>query len=355
MKILQKNIENHYNKQLPFVVYNKPNSEEVCGMFQKDASLHVLTNSFDRQGFVFAPFHSSGTTVLIPLEASEVLYDAISSSDKAASEHQFTADVASKTMHMDLVEKGVTAIQEAQFEKVVLSRKQEVDLGQIDIVNTYTKLLQAYPNAFVYVWFHPEIGLWFGATPETLVQLQENEFTTMSLAGTQPYSETVATTWSQKEIDEQAFVTKYITDKLSNFSKTVEVSKTTTVKAGSLAHLRTDIRGILDTSKENALFSLVAALHPTPAVCGLPKEAAVAFIEKNEQYDRGYYTGFLGELRAGEAGVNEAHLFVNLRCMELQNSKAYIYVGGGITKDSDPYKEWLETVAKSAIMFNVLD
>lgn len=355
MKILQKKIENHYNKQLPFVIYNKPNSEEVCGMFQKDASLHVLTNSFDRQGFVFAPFHSLGTTVLIPLEASEVLYDGISSSDKANSVYQSTTDIASKTMHMDLVEKGVRAIQEAQFDKVVLSRKQEVDIGKIDIVNTYTKLLHAYPNAFVYVWFHPEIGLWFGATPETLVHLKENEFTTMSLAGTQQYSKKVATTWSQKEIDEQAFVTEYITDKLSKFSKTVEVSKTTTVKAGSLAHLRTDIRGLLDTSKEHALFSLVAALHPTPAVCGLPKEAAVAFIKKNEQYDRSYYTGFLGELSRGETDETEAHLFVNLRCMELQNSKAYIYVGGGITKDSDPYKEWLETVAKSEIMFNVLD
>ncbi len=354
MKILQEKIEKHYNEQLPFVVYNKPNSRQVCGMFQKDASLNLLVNRFDSQGFVFAPFDQKGQTVLIPTDLSEVLSDALEHKEKPTNVQHNASDTGSEAMHKALVKKGVSAIKEGKFQKVVLSRKQSVRIRNIDVVNTYLKLLCAYPEAFVYVWFHPKVGLWFGASPETFLQLKENQFTTMSLASTQVYQQHVAPKWSQKEIDEQEFVTSYIVDKLSSFTKTLGVSKTTTVRAGSLVHLKTDITGVLDTLKEGALFSLINTLHPTPAVCGLPQSAAQAFIAENEQYDRSYYTGFLGELATGKEGSSDAHLFVNLRCMELEHKSAYVYVGGGITKDSHPHEEWLETLAKSAIMLNIL-
>ena len=110
----------------------------------------------------------------------------------------------------------------------------------------------------------------------------------------------------------------------------------------------------MDTANENGLYSLVDLLHPTPAVCGLPKEAAKQFILENENYNRSYYTGFLGELNMGLQNKNDSHLFVNLRCMEIEKNEAYIYVGGGITKESNPEEEWEETVAKSNIMLKVL-
>ena len=207
MKILQEKIENQYKKQLPFVVYNKPNSKEVFGMFQENATLNVLDNRFDRQGFVFAPFDTKGKTILIPLDASELLCEQMCASEQVVYEHGVAQDTVSKSIHIDLIKKGVAAIKENQFKKVVLSRKQGVKIAQIDIVKTYTRLLHAYPNAFVYVWFHPKVGLWFGATPETLLQLKENQFTTMSLAGTQVYNKHAVPVWSQKEIDEQGFVT----------------------------------------------------------------------------------------------------------------------------------------------------
>ena len=354
MKILQEKIERHYKEQLPFVVYNKPNTGRVCGMFQKDASLNLLVNRFDRQGFVFAPFDEQGQTVLIPTDLSEVLYDALEHKKKPTHVQHNPLDIASEAMHKALVQKGVSAIKEGKFQKVVLSRKQSVTIKNVDLVNTYMKLLCTYPEAFVYVWFHPKIGLWFGASPETLLQLKENQFTTMSLASTQVYQEHVAPQWSQKEIDEQEFVTSYIVQKLSRFTKALHVSKTTTVRAGSLVHLKTDITGTLDAFKEGALLSLINTLHPTPAVCGLPQSAAQVFIAENEQYDRSYYTGFLGELAVGKEGGSDAHFYVNLRCMELDNNSAYVYVGGGITKDSHPHEEWLETLAKSAIMLNIL-
>jgi len=137
--------------------------------------------------------------------------------------------------------------------------------------------------------------------------------------------------------------------KLSRFSNNLRQSNTETVKAGSLVHLRTQIKG--DIEKEG-LRSLVNLLHPTPAVCGMPKEKAKQFILENENYNRSYYTGYLGELNMTEN--KNSHLFVNLRCMEIKNNIAEIYIGGGITKESNPEKEWEETVAKSNIMLKAL-
>lgn len=112
-------------------------------------------------------------------------------------------------------------------------------------------------------------------------------------------------------------------------------------------------------------------MHPTPAVCGLPKDISKAFILKNENYNREFYTGFLGELNIKErksrnvnrhniendayASVkNVSNLYVNLRCMQLVNNHAIVYIGGGITKDSIPEKEWEETVSKSQVIKSIL-
>jgi len=112
-------------------------------------------------------------------------------------------------------------------------------------------------------------------------------------------------------------------------------------------------------------------LHPTPAVCGLPKDAAKQFILKNENYNREFYTGFLGEINiktsisrnsnsrnvennAYAAVKTVSNLYVNLRCMQISNQEAIIYVGGGITKDSNVEAEWEETVQKALVIKKVL-
>jgi isochorismate synthase len=138
---------------------------------------------------------------------------------------------------------------------------------------------------------------------------------------------------------------------LENLKESIEnlkVSEPFTVQAGNLVHLRTDISGKLKSN--DSLENLINSLHPTPAVCGLPKTVALAFILQNERYDRSYYTGYLGELNIN----NTTNLFVNLRCMQLKNSLVSIYVGGGITADSIPENEWEETVSKTEVMKKVL-
>ena len=211
------------------------------------------------------------------------------------------------------------------------------------------QLFSAYPNAYRYVWFHPETGIWCGATPEVLVDVQKSKFETMALAGTQPYSEGEVS-WRKKELEEQHFVTEAILDNLKDYIDKLQVSEVKTVRAGSLFHLKTDIYGELK-DKPGILSKIVNTMHPTPAVCGTPQVFSREFILENEYYPREFYTGYVGTI-ADDATT--AALKVNLRCMKIKNDVASIMVGGGITIDSDVEEEWGETQNKMQTMLQVL-
>ncbi len=335
------------NDELPFVAYRYPETNQVKGYFQKNNDLQY-TNDFSESGFVFAPFDDVEASILFPLTDSVFYTTTFSDIDITDVSKQLELQLHlenSRDTHINLVQKGVDFIKATDTKKVVLSRKEIINYPKIDIIEIFKKLLINYERAMVYVWFHPKVGLWMGATPETLLKVQEGFFKTMSLAGTQVYKGSLDIVWQQKEKQEQQFVTDYIVEKLDD---DVIVSKPKTIKAGSLVHLCTDISGKL--SQEFTLKQLIKLLHPTPAVCGLPKDKSKTFILENEGYDREYYTGFLGELNI----ENTSNLFVNLRCMQVLNNTIEIYIGGGITVDSNPEKEWEETVAKSKVMLTVL-
>ena len=333
-------INTHLSKQIPFVCYVKPNETVWNLLVQQNEELVEFSN---QSGFVFMPFHE-GNQVIIPFEENTFSQGNIENLEKKSTE-SFTSESNQKESFEALVSNGVSAIQQGEFDKVVLSRK-IVLKEQIAIVETFQNLISTYPTAFRYLFFHPKIGLWMGATPEQLVKINQNQFETVALAGTQLYSENVI--WETKEIEEQQFVTNYILAKVKDKANLVNVSEIQTVKAGNLAHLQSLISGEL-TNDFQAL-ELIESLHPTPAVCGLPKENAIDFISKNEGYDRKYYTGFLGEYQMN----NQTDLFVNLRCLEVEKSTTNIYVGCGITKDSIPEKEFIETENKSMTMRNIL-
>src|SRR5699024_8403762 len=110
------------------------------------------------------------------------------------------------------------------------------------------------------------------------------------------------------------------------------------------AHLKTHYT--FQITDETAFDNLLHALHPTPAIAGLPVKEALEVIKKQEQYDREYYCGVIGEIDTGKT----ADLFVNLRCMQVGEKNIASYVGGGITADADPREEWEETVLKGKTM-----
>ena len=342
-------IKKALERKLPFVVYRKPNATLLKGWFQKNDNLYT-SKEYTESGFIFAPFNDENSAVLFPEEHSFFQEEEAIFNIDLIDENNFDPDYSSEKTHIDIVKKGIEAIDENQFKKVVLSRKEEVKLTDFNAIKTFKKLLTNYPNAFTYIWFHPKTGMWLGATPETLVKIKDNSFKTMSLAGTQVFKGTTNVSWLPKEIEEQQFVTDYITDKLLNICKKITKGSAETIKAGNLLHLRTLISG--EINSENA--TLIKKLHPTPAVCGLPLEASKKFILKNENYNRSFYTGFLGELNLKVDNKNTSELFVNLRCMEIKNSSAFVFVGGGITKESNPKSEWKETVVKTKTMKKVL-
>ncbi len=333
--------------ELPFVAYRHPETDKVKGYFQKNNDLHY-TNDFSESGFVFAPFDDAKPTVFFPLTESTTLKTNFSSvyTNFEEKNHQRSLSEAPKEAHINLVQKGINFLNTSDVKKVVLSRKEIIEYPDFNVVEIFKKLLINYTNAMVYVWFHPKIGLWLGATPETLLKVQDDSFKTMSLAGTQTYQGSLEIVWQQKEKQEQQFVTDFFVEKLND---DITVSAPHTIKAGSLVHLCTDISGKL--SQELTLYKLLRLLHPTPAVCGLPMNESKVFILENEGYDREFYTGFLGELNID----NSSNLFVNLRCMQVLQKQLAIYIGGGITIDSNPKNEWEETVAKSKVMLKVLN
>jgi isochorismate synthase len=348
-------IETHFKAQKPFVVYRKPNEDIVSGFFQKNDSL-FFTDDFTTAGFVFSPFNNIEQSILIPENDSEFQQEELTLDIPLSKENKnFVIDESSKENHINLVEKSIQEITENQFKKVVVSRKETQNITDFNLITTYKKLLHTYSNAFGYVWFHPKVGLWLGATPETLLNISDTHFKTMSLAGTQVYKDTENVTWQSKELEEQELVTTFITSQISEIAINLEIDKKETIKAGNLLHLRTKISGTILVEKSN-LKTLINALHPTPAVCGLPRKETKEFILKNESYKRTFYTGFLGELNLKDkiSNVKKSSLFVNLRCMEIINKQAVIYVGGGITKNSNAIKEWEETVSKSKVMKAVL-
>ncbi|HLF53390.1 isochorismate synthase [Flavobacterium sp.] len=342
---------------LPFVIYSKPNKNKLTGFFQKNDHLY-FAEKFDEKGFVFAPFDGA-QMILIPKKQS-VKWETrlITFEENHHADFAFSKNNQSKEHFETLVQKGIDAIEKGFFNKVVLSREEIVDVPNFDLVSVFEKLARTYPTAFTYCWFHPKIGLWMGATPERLLKAKKNKFYTMALAGTQSFHGSSEVDWENKEKEEQQFVTDFILDNLKGVTSEVSVSSPYTLKAGNLLHIKTDIEGIIN--KKSNLKKVVSILHPTPAVCGLPKLVAKDFILENEGYDREYYTGFLGELNKKVAkkrkskSKSKSDLFVNLRCMQIKDKQAHLYVGCGITKDSIPEKEWEETVNKSLTMKKII-
>ncbi len=351
LKTLFHKISAHYNNDLPFVIYSKPNDSLVKIFLQEDNQLY-LSNDFSESGFVFSPFIGSENVVILE-DKSEVF-----EVDWEFSLADNIAEVKKDDVHNlkfefeNLVAKGIAAIKNDLFEKVVLSRVEAVSKSDFDFIAVFQRLLNLYPTAFRYCWFHPKVGFWMGASPEQLLGLIDDKLSTMALAGTQLYQASENVVWEDKETQEQRIVTDYIVNNLSPHSSEIVLSNPYTSKAGNLLHIQTNIDATLKATAN--LKEIIEALHPTPAVCGFPKDRAKQFILDNEGYDRTFYSGFLGELNRKSEKGNTTSLFVNLRCLQVKSDIVSLYMGCGITKDSIAENEYQETVNKSATMKRVL-
>jgi isochorismate synthase len=270
--------------------------------------------------------------------------------------------IYNEMLFAEMVSNAIDAIDRGEVQKVVLSRTKNVTLSDtFDVVKAFKKLCDAYPNAFVSLVYLPDYQcFWLGATPETLVSMDKDGlFKTMSLAGTQPaigeQGQKLSAgeiRWSHKEIEEQAYVSRYIIECFKKIRlREYHESGPKTIQAGNLMHLRTDY--MVDTKEVNFPqlgTVMLELLHPTSAVCGMPKVQALKIIAEQELHDREFYSGFLGPVNIQE----ESHIFVNLRTMKIQGNEATFFAGCGITEDSNPVKEWYETEMKVETLAKVI-
>ena len=230
------------------------------------------------------------------------------------------------------------------LKKVVLSRTINIDATDIDWIVFLELLDKTYPNAFVFIYQTPTTGAWAGATPETLGKYNGETFQTVALAGTRKVCNEK---WDEKDIEEQEFVAKYISDLADRLHLKYKISPKYTKNAGHIEHLCNDFT--ITERDYNKITDFVNLLHPTPALAGLPKDEAIKCILDIEKHDRKYYGGYIGPFNK-----NGFYYSVNLRSLSFDDSTATLYIGGGITHKSDPEKEYSETTAKSQTLLSIL-
>lgn len=259
--------------------------------------------------------------------------------------------------YQELVQLGIQRIEEGYLEKIVPSRRKQVALPEdFDALQAFNKLCLTYPHAMITLVSIPNVGTWLGATPELLVEVTDQHiFRTVALAGTKsfaPGTDLKHVAWTQKEIEEQALVCRYIINCFKKIRlREYDEQGPRTVVAGNLMHLKTTYTVDMKATGFPSLGStMLGLLHPTSAVCGMPLEPARQFLQAHEGYDREFYAGYLGPVNIG----NTISLFVNLRCMQLMAQDALVYAGAGVTADSDAQKEWEETETKMNTLLNVI-
>jgi len=256
-----------------------------------------------------------------------------------------------------VIEKAISEIGLGTFEKIVPSRTKEILLPEtFDVIDSFQKLCANYPEALISFVSVPGTGTWLGASPEVLVSVDDKTiFRTVALAGTLPWQPGIdirSVAWTQKEIEEQALVERYV---ISCFKKIrlreYEEHGPKTIVAGNLMHLRSEFTVDIKATNFPQLGTvMLGLLHPTSAVCGMPLDPSLKFLQENERYDRSFYAGYLGPVNI----KNKIGLFVNLRCMQLSGDEGILYAGAGVTIDSVPEKEWAETEIKFNTLLNVI-
>ncbi len=250
-----------------------------------------------------------------------------------------------KSTYLEKAQDALNAMQENKVEKVVLSRVEKVSLEFTDNYELFKALEAAYPNAFVYLIDCPIIGVWIGATPETLLVESNGRYSTMALAGTKKSTDN--TVWGEKEQHEQQFVTDYILEHLNSLDiKEVKTDGPKEFHAGPVKHLCTQFSW---ESDQNKIGAFIKNIHPTPAVAGIPKVKALQLIRETEKHDREFYAGVIGVKTE-----MKSNFYVNLRCGQRIGNDFFIYVGGGYTLESDPQLEWEETQNKKKTLLNIL-
>lgn len=340
-----------------FALYRKPGDQTVHLILQSAGeAMPIESDCTEPHGFIFAPFHESlrHPTLLIRPDAWAHGWKEIQAVAGILQEGRIqlsqldrlragTVPASQSEGYKINFNRLMKQINSGRFEKLVLSYSEECTSPTLQNheAEAFLAAIEMYPNAMVTLVHTPTSGRWMGCSPELLLHRDRDEWQTIALAGTHELEQEG---WNQKNIEEQDIVSRYIHDTLSELGANIEMSEPYTARAGHLMHRRTDFKFHFSTPIET--LNVIHALHPTPAVCGYPKDDAYKFLIKNERACRNYFSGYLGPINMD----SETDVYVNLRCAQICFSATYYHAGGGLTPLSQYEEEALEIENKMLTM-----
>lgn len=260
---------------------------------------------------------------------------------------------------MDSVENATDLIKAKKFKKIVLARELSVKLqAPVSDTRILNHLRNQYPDCYSFLISQDGESSFIGSTPERLASFHDREVLTEGLAGSISRGKTASEDAvleyellnSQKDLSEHAFVLDAIGENLERYSDLYEHPKTPAVKKlSNVQHLYTPVHAKIKDGVSRT--EVLSRLHPTPAVGGYPREAAMPYINKLEYFDRGWYAAPIGWINAN----GEGEFVVAIRSGLIKKDEVRFFAGCGIVEDSDPEKEWEETNLKFIPMLTALE
>lgn len=312
----------------------------------------ILTSPDDigqRSGFLIAPFHASDEYPVVLILPDELTTATLPECTCGHDSRLSPAPPAPESYTEDFA-LFHGAVREGRFSKLVLAHSLTLPcpVKEGELQQLFIRTCMQYPDFMVILFSTPLTGVWLIASPEVLVEGHDTQWHTMAMAGTMEQPDSTLP-WSDKNREEQQLVERFVRDTLEHFATDITTDGPRTFPAGHIKHLRTDFHF---TAEAGRLGELISALHPTPAVSGLPRGEAVRFILEHEHLDRSYYSGFCGPVNI----QGDTHLYVSLRCarLELASSRATLYAGGGLMPKSWCQEEWTEIWQKMQTIKSVL-
>lgn len=354
-----------FSDDRPYLFWRSPGSAFCRCVWGRAEGIQIcrdLSELNEKKGVVFAPFFCTEdfpalvwrpeSETDLPVPCTEELLRA-----DASCRGQYREQILPDASYVACFKAFSDALQTGEFRKIVLARSVRVsrDSG-FNLLEAFQAACRQFVYSCVYLYYTPQTGIWVGCTPEILLAGQNGHYLTVALAGTQPLPSGAVKrmvraeqllaelSWDDKNRKEQRYVTEYISSCLHQFGVKTTEKGPFTVQAGALAHLKTEIR--FELPEDKRVGDLLQTLHPTPAVCGLPKWEAARFIQTHEPVPRGYYSGFIGWLDPD----GNTELYVNLRSMQVCDTAFVLYAGGGLLDSSVGREEWLETERKMGAM-----
>jgi len=291
-------------------------------------------------------------------EADEMLDLSLSTVRAPAARQLDVTPVRNPLAWTAAVETAAARLRAGEAEKVVLAREVVVHGdGVISAGSVVRGLRTAYPSCFTYLITGADGTAFAGASPELLIRRTGGDAFAQPMAGSVARGTTDAEdkrlarglSASVKDADEHRVVSRFVVDALRPFATQVIARGPEVVRFTNIQHLATSVEAGLRDPASDAL-ELAAALHPTPAVGGWPRDSADKLIDELEGMERGWYAGAVGWID----GRGDGEFAVALRCGLLWEDGARLYAGVGVMPDSDPAQELEETELKFKALLTAL-